>query len=75
MRSIADILLRRFFSTVLVLFGVSVLIFFIARIIPGDPARIALDYIGPEAAEVVYRPSKRRAASDADLKTPATREA
>ena len=73
MRSIADILLRGFFSTVL--FGVSVLIFFIARIIPGDPARIALDYIGPEAAEVVYRPSKRRAASDADLKTPATREA
>jgi len=36
---------------------------------------LAEDYIGPEAAEAVYRLSKRRAASDADLKTPANREA
>lgn len=45
-------LLRRFSkrltSTLLVLLGVSMLIFFIARIIPGDPARIAL---GPRATE------------------------
>ena len=32
----------RLASTLLVLVGVSMLIFFIARIIPGDPARVAL---------------------------------
>lgn len=41
-------LLRRLATTLLVLFGVSILIFLIARIIPGDPARIAL---GPRASE------------------------
>lgn len=41
-------LARRLATTLLVLFGVSVLIFLIARIIPGDPARIAL---GPRATE------------------------
>jgi len=56
-RSIADILLRRFFSTVLVLFGVSVLIFFIARIIPGDPARIAL---GPRATTAMVEQMRER---------------
>lgn len=40
--------LKRLGSTLLVLVGVSMLIFFIARIIPGDPARIAL---GPRASE------------------------
>ena len=39
-------LLSRLGTSVLVLFGVSVLIFLIARVIPGDPARIAL---GPNA--------------------------
>ena len=39
---------RRLGSTVLVLLGVSLLIFLIARVIPGDPARIAL---GPRATE------------------------
>ena len=34
--------------SVLVLIGVSVLIFLIARVIPGDPARIAL---GPNATQ------------------------
>jgi peptide/nickel transport system permease protein len=45
------ILLRlasRLATTLLVLFGVSILTFTIARIIPGDPARIAL---GPRATE------------------------
>lgn len=41
-------LLKRLVSTLLVLFGVSLLIFLIARVIPGDPARIAL---GPRASE------------------------
>jgi peptide/nickel transport system permease protein len=40
------IFLQRIGTSVLVLFGVSLLIFFIARVIPGDPARIAL---GPNA--------------------------
>ena len=45
------IFLNRLGTSLLVLFGVSVLIFLIARVIPGDPARIAL---GPNAtAEAV----------------------
>jgi len=45
--------LDRLWTSVLVLIGVSVLIFCIARVIPGDPARIAL---GPNAtAEQVER--------------------
>ena len=48
MKRILVRLVRRLASTVLVLFGVSILIFMIARIIPGDPARIAL---GPRASE------------------------
>ena len=35
-------LLRRTLTLLLVLFGLSILIFIIARIVPGDPARIAL---------------------------------
>ena len=41
-------LLGRLGAALIVLIGVSMLIFFIARIIPGDPARIAL---GPRATE------------------------
>lgn len=53
MKSIFSLLARRLATTTLVLFGVSILIFLIARIIPGDPARIAL---GPRAtAEQVER--------------------
>lgn len=39
---------RRLFVSIGVLFGVSILIFVIARVIPGDPARIAL---GPMASQ------------------------
>ena len=46
MSSVFRILLRRLAISVIVLIGVSMLIFAIARIIPGDPARIAL---GPNA--------------------------
>ena len=46
----------RLATTVLVLFGVSVLIFLIARIIPGDPARIAL---GPRASEAQVEQMRR----------------
>ncbi|MGI9501891.1 MAG: ABC transporter permease [Geminicoccaceae bacterium] len=46
--SIVRRLFWRLASSLIVLIGVSMLIFFIARIIPGDPARIAL---GPRATE------------------------
>jgi peptide/nickel transport system permease protein len=45
---VARYLLRRLAASVVVLLGVSVLIFGVARVIPGDPARIAL---GPMASE------------------------
>lgn len=56
MRSILKIFFNRLISTILVLTGVSVLIFFIARIIPGDPARIAL---GPRATEEAVEQMRR----------------
>jgi peptide/nickel transport system permease protein len=40
-------LLRKVGAAVLVLFGVSIVVFLLARVIPGDPARIAL---GPRAS-------------------------
>jgi len=46
MSPVLRILLRRIGISFVVLFGVSMLIFIIARVIPGDPARIAL---GPNA--------------------------
>ena len=46
-------ILRRLAQSVFVLFGLSIVIFLIARIVPGDPARMAL---GPRApVEVVER--------------------
>jgi len=41
-------ILKRFLWSVLVLIGLSILIFIIARVVPGDPARMAL---GPRASE------------------------
>jgi peptide/nickel transport system permease protein len=46
MSSLARLLAKRFGTSLVVLIGVSLLIFAIARVIPGDPARIAL---GPNA--------------------------
>ena len=40
--------LRRIFVSIIVFFGVSIVIFCLARLIPGDPARIAL---GPFATD------------------------
>ena len=49
--------LRRLGQSVFVLFGLSIVIFLIARIVPGDPARMAL---GPRApVEVVERLSQQ----------------
>lgn len=47
---IGSFLVRRLLLSILVLFGISVLIFVIARIVPGDPARLAL---GPRAPQEV----------------------
>lgn len=47
MHLVLALFLKRLGSTLLVLFGVSILIFGIARLMPGDPARIAL---GPNAS-------------------------
>lgn len=46
MRNVLSQTLRRIGTSLLVLVGVSILIFVIARVIPGDPARVAL---GPNA--------------------------
>ena len=46
--AILGLLLRRLGVSILVLVGVSILIFYIARVVPGDPARIAL---GPNATQ------------------------
>jgi len=43
-----DYLIRRLLYTIPALIGLSMLIFVIARVMPGDPARLAL---GPEASE------------------------
>jgi len=52
----AAALLRRIFSSLGVLFGVSLLIFILARVIPGDPARIALGPMAsPEQVEALRR--------------------
>lgn len=48
MSPVLRLLLHRLAISVLVLIGVSILIFVIARIVPGDPARIAL---GPNASQ------------------------
>lgn len=48
MRPIVSLFVRRLGISLIVLIGVSMLIFAIARIIPGDPARIAL---GPNATD------------------------
>ncbi|MDT7892270.1 MAG: ABC transporter permease [Thermoproteota archaeon] len=47
-----NILFRRFLYSILVLFGLSILIFTLARLLPGDPARLAL---GPRAPEDVVQ--------------------
>lgn len=46
--SYSDYLIRRAIQTIPVLFGLSILIFTITRIIPGDPVRLAM---GPDVAD------------------------
>ena len=51
---------------VLVLFGISLLIFFLARVMPGDPARLAL---GPEATQEQVQALRHRLGLDRPLYT------
>lgn len=49
----SSFLFKRLFHSIFVIFGLSIVIFIIARVVPGDPARMAL---GPRApVEVVQR--------------------
>ena len=50
MKDLAFFLARRLVHSVFVLFGLSIFVFVIARVMPGDPARLAL---GPRAPEWV----------------------
>jgi peptide/nickel transport system permease protein len=50
-----NILLRRVLYSILVLIGLSMLIFTLARLLPGDPARLALGPRAPEEVVQKYR--------------------
>jgi len=65
MSSVLRLLLKRLGISIIVLVGVSMLIFAIARVIPGDPARIAL---GPNAT--VEQVAKLRAEMHLDESLP-----
>lgn len=59
-----DYLLKRLLYTVPVLLGLSLLIFFISRVVPGDPVRLAL---GPEATEEQVEALRRELRLDRSL--------
>jgi len=59
-------LLYRLIYMVLVLLGVSLLIFFLARVMPGDPARLAL---GPEATQDQVQSLRHKLGLDRPLYT------
>lgn len=46
--ALAVYILKRLLQSIVVLFGLSLLIFFIARVVPGDPARAALGHFATE---------------------------
>jgi len=48
---------RRLLHSIFVLLGLSILVFFIARVVPGDPARMALGPRAPESVVQKYRES------------------
>ena len=60
MPPVIRLLAKRLGTSLIVLIGVSMLIFAIARVIPGDPARIAL---GPNATAEQVDGAARAAAS------------
>ncbi|HTZ65994.1 MAG TPA: ABC transporter permease, partial [Roseiarcus sp.] len=54
-------LIRRALWSLLVLFGLSIVIFVIARVMPGDPARMAM---GPRASQEQVDDLKRKMGLD-----------
>ena len=54
---VAGFILRRSAAAIVVLVGLSILIFVVARIIPGDPARMALGFSGDAGAGREAAPS------------------
>lgn len=56
-----DFIIRRSLQIIPTLFGLLILIFFISRILPGDPARLAL---GPEATKEQVEELRRRLGLD-----------
>ena len=57
-------LLRRLSLSIFVIFGLSILIFVIARVVPGEPARMAL---GPQAPEAVVEKLRQEMHLDKSL--------
>jgi len=57
-------ILRRLLMSIFVLFGLSIVIFIIARVVPGDPARLAL---GPRAPAEVVEQLRRELQMDKSL--------
>ena len=56
--------LKRLFLAIFVLIGLSILIFVIARVVPGDPARLAL---GPRAPQSTVNELRREMHLDQPL--------
>ena len=50
---LGSFILKRLLLSIFVIFGLSIMIFIISRVVPGDPARMALGARAPE--EVVQR--------------------
>ena len=48
-------IIKRLFYSIFVLIGISMIIFFISRVIPGDPARLALGSRAPEEVVQLFR--------------------
>lgn len=52
-------IIKRIFSYILVLIGLSILVFVIVRVMPGDTARMALGARAPESAVEALRQEMR----------------
>ena len=62
--SYVDYLVRRALQSIPVVFGLSVLIFIVSRVIPGDPVRLAL---GPEASQQQVKALREQMGLDQSL--------
>ena len=55
MSSLLKVIVKRVLSSLVVLIGLSILVFCLMRVIPGDPARLALGPTAPEEVVEAYR--------------------